>query len=66
MIKIELNRIKASLAKTRKKNKWLTEQLEEDKSIISHWYSNTKQPYLENIHTIDIRELLNPTKINND
>lgn len=72
MTKIEINRIKVSLAETRIKNKWLAEQLEKDESTISKWCSNERQPSLDNLHKIalaleiDIRELLNPTKDNND
>ena len=72
MTKIEINRIKVALAETRRKNKWLAEQLGKDESTISQWCSNARQPSLENLHKIattleiDIRELLNPTKINND
>ena len=72
MTKIKINRIKVSLAETRRKNKWLVEKLSKDESTISKWCSNARQPSLENllkialVLKIDIRELLNSTKINND
>ena len=71
MTNIKINRIKVVLAETRTKNKWLAEKLGKDESTISQWCSNARQPSLENLQKIastleiDIRELLNPTKINN-
>lgn len=66
MKKIEINRIKVALAQSRRKNKWLAEQLGKDESTISQWCSNARKPSLDNLYKIaleiDIRELLNPTK----
>ena len=67
-----MNRIKEVLEEKGVKQTWLAEQLGKDESTISQWCSNARQPSLENLHKIalaleiDIRELLNPTKINND
>ncbi len=68
MAKVEINRIKVALAETRRKNKWLAEQIGKDESTISQWCTNARQPSLENllrianVLDIDIRELLNSTK----
>jgi len=65
---IEINRIKIVLVETRKKSKWLAEQLGKDTSTISQWNNNKRQPSLENLFNIskvldvDIRELLISTK----
>ncbi len=65
---MEINIIKVALAETRRKNKWLAEKLEKDKSTISQWCTNARQPSLENLLNIanaldiDIRELLYSTK----
>jgi len=65
---VEINRIKVALAETRRKNKWLAEQIGKDESTISQWCTNARQPSLENllriadVLDIDIRELLNSTK----
>jgi len=65
---VEINRIKVALAETRRKNKWLAEQLEKDESTISQWCTNARQPSLENLLNIanvldiDIKDLLNSTK----
>ena len=65
---MEINRIKVVLAETRRKNKWLAEQLDKDESTISQWCTNARQPSLDtllniaNILKIDIRELLCSTK----
>ena len=65
---MEINRIKVALAETRRKNKWLAEQIGKDESTISQWCTNARQPSLENllriayVLDIDIRELLNSTK----
>ncbi|MFC4219744.1 helix-turn-helix transcriptional regulator [Flagellimonas marina] len=66
---MEINRLKVVLAETKRKNKWLAEQIGKDESTISQWCTNSRQPSLENLHKvalaldIDIRELLNPTKV---
>ncbi len=68
MAKVEINRIKVALAETRRKNKWLAEQIGKDESTISQWCTNARQPSLENLLNIanvldiDIRDLLYPTK----
>ncbi len=36
----------------RKANKWLTEQLDKDKTIIAKWGDNMLQPYLESMTKI--------------
>ncbi|MEP0367015.1 MAG: helix-turn-helix transcriptional regulator [Cyclobacteriaceae bacterium] len=70
-MEIELNRLKVALAETRRKNKWLADQIGKDESTISQWCTNSRQPSLESLYKvanaldIDIRELLNPTKKTN-
>ncbi|AEM69278.1 helix-turn-helix domain protein [Allomuricauda ruestringensis DSM 13258] len=72
MAKVEINRIKVALAETRRKNKWLAEQIGKDESTISQWCTNARQPSLENLLKIanaldiDIRDLLCSTKNTND
>lgn len=64
---MEINRIKVALAETRRKNKWLAEQIGKDESTVSQWCTNTRQPSLKNLLRvanaleIDIRELLYST-----
>jgi len=71
-VKLEINRIKIAIAETRRKNKWLAEQIRKDKSTISQWCTNARQPSLENplrvANTLDmdIRNLLYSTKNTND
>lgn len=68
LTKVEINRIKVALAETRRKNKWLAEQIGKDESTISQWCTNARQPSLENLLNIanvleiDIRDLLYSTK----
>jgi transcriptional regulator with XRE-family HTH domain len=68
LAKVEINRIKVALAETRRKNKWLAEQIGKDESTISQWCTNARQPSLDNllkianVLDIDIRELLFSTK----
>ncbi|GGG56800.1 transcriptional regulator [Bizionia arctica] len=70
MAKLEINRIKVVLAETRRKNKWLAEQLDKDESTISQWCTNARQPSLDtlsniaNVLNVDIRILLHSTKSN--
>ncbi|SDU11821.1 Helix-turn-helix [Polaribacter sp. Hel1_33_78] len=70
MAKVEINRIKIVLAETRRKNKWLAEQLDKDESTISQWCTNARQPSLDtllniaNVLNVDIRILLHSTKSN--
>jgi transcriptional regulator with XRE-family HTH domain len=72
LAKVEINRIKVALAETRRKNKWLAEQIGKDESTISQWCTNARQPSLENLLKIanaldiDIRDLLCSTKNTND
>jgi transcriptional regulator with XRE-family HTH domain len=67
LAKVEINRIKVALAETRRKNKWLAEQIGKDESTVSQWCTNARQPSLENLLRvanaleIDIRDLLYPT-----
>lgn len=67
MAKVEINRIKVALAETRRKNKWLAEQIGKDESTVSQWCTNARQPSLENLLRvanaleIDIRDLLYST-----
>jgi transcriptional regulator with XRE-family HTH domain len=67
---VEINRIKVVLAETKRKNKWLAEQLDKDESTISQWCTNARQPSLDtllniaNALNVDIRILLNSTKEN--
>lgn len=69
-MKVEINRIKVVLAETKRKNKWLAEQLDKDESTISQWCTNARQPSLDtllniaNALNVDIRLLLNSTKDN--
>ena len=64
---MEINRIKVALAETRRKNKWLAEQIGKDVSTVSQWCTNARQPSLENLLRvanaleIDIRDLLYST-----
>lgn len=65
---MEINRIKVALAETRKRNKWLAEQIGKDESTVSQWCTNSRQPSLESLVRIaevlqvDVRELLCSTK----
>ena len=65
----EINRIKIVLAETKRKNKWLADQLNKDESTISLWCTNKRQPSLETLVAIsevlnvDVRELLEPTNL---
>jgi len=49
LAKVEINRIRVALAETRRKNKWLTEQIGKDESTVSQWCTNVRQPSLENL-----------------
>jgi transcriptional regulator with XRE-family HTH domain len=67
LAKVEINRIKVALAETRRKNKWLAEQIGKNESTVSQWCTNARQPSLENllrvanVLEIDIRDLLYST-----
>ena len=58
------NRIKAVLAEKGKTSKWLSEQIDRDKSTVSRWCTNDMQPSLETLFKIaelldiEARELL--------
>ncbi|MEL6718049.1 MAG: helix-turn-helix transcriptional regulator [Bacteroidota bacterium] len=58
------NRIKAVLAEKGKTSKWLSEQIDRDKSTVSRWCTNDMQPSLEilfkiaELLDIEARELL--------
>ena len=43
----DINRLKVVLAEKKRTNKWLSEQVGKDSSIVSKWCSNTMQPNLE-------------------
>ena len=47
-----LNRIKVVLADKQRTNKWLAEQLGQDKTTISKWCTNSSQPDLESLVTV--------------
>lgn len=51
---MEINRIKVALVETRIKNKWLAKKLEKDEYTISKWFTNTIQPFLENLLNITL------------
>jgi transcriptional regulator with XRE-family HTH domain len=67
LAKVEINRIKVALAETRRKNKWLAEEIGKDESTVSQWCTNARQPSLENLLRVanalemDIRDLLYST-----
>ena len=53
----KLNRIKTVLVDQGRTNKWLAEQLRKDPATVSKWCTNTSQPSLEVMMSID--KLLN-------
>lgn len=65
----DLNRLKIILAEHKKTNKWLADQLQKDPATVSKWCTNHTQPSLEtlrdiaNLLEIDIKELINSTRI---
>tara|TARA_R110000744_G_scaffold168229_1_gene285858 strand:- start:5554 stop:5772 length:219 start_codon:yes stop_codon:yes gene_type:complete len=67
LAKVEINRIKVALAESRRKNKWLAEEIGKDESTVSQWCTNARQPSLENLLRVanalemDIRDLLYST-----
>jgi transcriptional regulator with XRE-family HTH domain len=67
LAKVEINRIKVALAETRRKNKWLAEEIGKDESTVSQWCTNARQPSLENLLRVanalemNIRDLLYST-----
>ena len=64
-----INRLKVVLAEQNKTNKWLAEKLENNETTVSRWCTNEVQPSIEKliaiaeILEIDVRDLINPTKI---
>lgn len=69
MTKKKINRLKIVLAEQNRTNKWLAEKLRKNITTVSRWCTNEAQPGLEtlvqisSILNIDVRELLNPTKL---
>ena len=63
------NRIKAVLAENGRKNNWLAEKLEVNRTTVSKWCTNSMQPTIESLFSIakalkvDVRELLVPNKL---
>lgn len=64
-----INRLKVVLAEKNKTNKWLAEKLENNETTVSRWCTNEVQPSMDKLIAIaelleiDVRELINPTKI---
>lgn len=64
-----INRLKVVLAEKNKTNKWLAEKLENNETTVSRWCTNEVQPSIEKLVAIaelleiDVRDLINPTKI---
>jgi putative transcriptional regulator len=64
-----INRLKVVLAEQNKTNKWLAEKLENNETTVSRWCTNEVQPSMDKLVTIaelleiDVRDLINPTKI---
>jgi putative transcriptional regulator len=64
-----INRLKVVLAEQNKTNKWLAEKLENNETTISRWCTNEVQPSMDKLVAIaelleiDVRDLINPTKI---
>lgn len=68
MNKKPINRLKAVLAEQGKTNKWLAEHLNRNETTISRWCTNDIQPSMDTfvaiakLLSVDVRELINPTK----
>ncbi|MCT4645798.1 MAG: helix-turn-helix transcriptional regulator [Carboxylicivirga sp.] len=66
----EINRIRVVLSELNVKHKWLADNLGKNPSTISLWCANERQPSLEtlvkiaNVLDVDVRRLINPTKLN--
>lgn len=64
-----INRLKVVLAEQNKTNKWLAEKLENNDTTVSRWCTNEVQPSMDKLVAIaelleiDVRDLINPTKI---
>ena len=60
----DINRLKVVLAKKKRTNKWLSEQVGKDPATVSKWCTNTMQPNLETLVAIakaldvDVKDLL--------
>jgi putative transcriptional regulator len=69
MNKKAINRLKAVLAEQGKTSKWLAEELNKNETTISRWCTNEVQPSMDTLVSIatllkiDVRELINSTKI---
>lgn len=68
-MKSRINRLKIVLAEQQKTNKWLAEAVDKSQVTISRWVTNDQQPNLYDLRKVakvldvDIRELIEPTKI---
>lgn len=64
-----INRLKVVLAEKNKTNKWLSEKLKNNETTVSRWCTNEVQPSMDKLLAIaelleiDVRDLINPTKI---
>lgn len=64
-----INRLKVVLAEQNKTNKWLAEKLKNNETTVSRWCTNEVQPSMDKLVAIaelleiDVRDLINPTKI---
>ena len=64
-----INRLKVVLAEQNKTNKWLAEKLDNNETTVSRWCTNEVQPSIDKLIAIaelleiDVRDLINPTKI---
>lgn len=64
-----INRLKVVLAEQNKTNKWLAERLQNNETTVSRWCTNEVQPSMDKLVVIaklleiDVRDLINPTKI---
>lgn len=66
-----INRLKVVLAEKNKTNKWLSEKLKNNETTVSRWCTNEVQPSMDKLVMIaelleiDVRDLINPTKMLN-
>ncbi|AZA95651.1 helix-turn-helix transcriptional regulator [Chryseobacterium shandongense] len=67
---MKINRLKIVLIEKSKTSKWLAKELNKSESTVSRWCTNEVQPSIETLAQIaellkvDIKELLNSTKLN--
>ncbi len=67
---MKINRLKIILVEQSKTSKWLAKELGKSESTVSRWCTNEIQPSVETLAQIalllkvDIKELLNSTKLN--